>query len=272
MKNKISIIIPVIILFLMSSIAVSQHKKGDFESKYATIITLHGVVGADFKEWMEVEKEYFDKVTSKIDIILDHKVLVRYFGNDLSEIKIINVFDKWNDIEYVNNVRDALIEKAWPNKKERDVFFEKQNSFYTNYHSDEIYVTSTLSKLMTASEKASQKNPMVYYIDTNILSDIDNKDAHKLHEDYLNAVTYKNSFIKAYYPFRHYWGSDSREFLEIYVVNSLAGLEKAIETDKKLFELHVPDKSKRKEFMEAYRKAVTSHKDGLYRNIPALSK
>ena len=113
---------------------------------------------------------------------------------------------------------------------------------------------------------------MVFYIDTNILSDRGEKDAYKLYEEYLNAVTYKNSYIKAYYPFRHYWGSDSREFLEIYVVNSLANLEKSIETDKKLFELYMPDKAKRKEFLKTYRKTVSSHKDELFRNVPALSK
>ena len=272
MKNKISVVLPVIILFLMGFIAVSQHKKEELQSKYATIITLHGVEGADFEEWLKVEKEYFEKVTSKIEILLEHEVLVRYFGNDLSEIKVINVFKKWSDIEYINNIRESLIAEAWPNKEERDAFFEKQNGFYTNYHTDEIYITSTMSKIMTDSEKASLKNPMVFYIDTNILSDKDNKDSHKLYEEYINAVTYKNSYIKAYYPFRHYWGSDSREFLEIYVVNSLSSLEKAIETDKKLFELHMPDKSKRKEFLEVYRKAVSAHKDGLYKNVPALSK
>ena len=72
MKNKISLIIPVIILFLFSSIVISQHKKENLESLYVTMITLHGVEGADYDEWLEVEKEYFDKVTSKIDIMLYH--------------------------------------------------------------------------------------------------------------------------------------------------------------------------------------------------------
>lgn len=272
MKNKISIIFPVVILFLMSTIALSQQKEEKFESRYATITTLHGVVGADYEEWLKVEKEYFEKVTSKIDILLEQEVLVRYFGNDLSEIKVINVFKNWSDIENVNNYRESLIAEAWPNLDDRNAFFKKQNSFYTNYHTDEIYLTSSLSKQMTTSEKASLKNPMVYYMDTNILSDNDNSNSHKMYEEYLNAVIYKNSYIKAYYPFRHYWGSDSREFLEIYVVNSLSNLEKSTEADKKLFEMYMPDKTKRKEFLDIYRKTVAGHKDGLYKNVPTLSK
>ena len=272
MKNKISIIIPILLLFLFGSVANSQHKKENLESMYVTVITLHGSEGADFEEWLKVEKEYFDKVTSKIDLIIEHEVLIRYYSNDLSEIKVINVIKNWNDIEEINYLREKLIEKAWPNKKERDIFFNKQNSFYTNYHSDEIYITTSLSKKMSVSERASLKNPMVYYMDTNILSDNSSNDAYKLYEEYLNAVTYKNSYIKAYYPFRHYWGSDSREFIEIYVVNSLANLEKAIEMDKKLFEMHIPDKAKRKEFLKAYGKTVSSHKDDIYRNVPDLSK
>ena len=272
MKNKISSIIPLLVLFLWSTIVFSQHKKEKLESLYVTMITLHGVEGSDFDEWLKVEKEYFDKVTSKIDIMLNHEVLVRYYSNDLSEVKVINVFKSWSDIEYVNEVRETLIQKAWPNEADRKAFFQKQNSFYTNYHSDEIYVTTNLSKLMPESEKASIKNPMVYYIDTNILSDQDNKDAYKLYEEYLDAVVYKNSYIKAYYPFRHYWGADSREFLEIYVVNSLSNLEKAMEMDQTLFELYIPDKVKRKEFLKTYRSTVSAHKDDLYKNVPALSK
>ncbi|MCD6543150.1 MAG: hypothetical protein J7K34_01445 [Flavobacteriaceae bacterium] len=272
MKSKLSSIIPVIILFLFSFLINAQHKKENLDAKYVTVTTLHGVEGADFDEWLKVEKEYFDKVTSKIDMMLDHEVLVRYFSNDLSEIKVINVFRTWSDIEYVNEIREELVQKAWPNEADRKAFFQKQNSFYTNYHSDEIYVTTNLSKLMPALEKASIKNPMVYYFDTNILSDRDNKDAYKLYEEYLNAVVYKNSYIKAYYPFRHYWGADSREFLEIYVVNSLSNLEKALEMDQTLFELFIPNKAKRKEFLKAYRSAVSAHKDGLYKNVPALSK
>ena len=272
MKSKISTIVSVIVLFLFSSAINAQYKKGSLESMYVTMITLHGAEDVNFDEWLKVEKEYFDKVTSKIDLIVEHEVLIRYYSNDLSEIKVVNVIKNWNDIEEINYIREGLIEKAWPNREDREAFFKKQNSFYTNYHSDEIYVTTSLSKKMSASEKASIKNPMVFYIDTNILSDHGEKDAYKLYEEYLNAVTYKNSYIKAYYPFRHYWGSDSREFLEIYVVNSLANLEKAIETDKKLFELHMPDKAKRKEFLKTYRKTVSSHKDELFRNVPALSK
>ncbi len=272
MKSKLSSIISVIILFLFSSIMNAQHQKEDLESKYVTVITLHGVEGADFDEWLKVEKEYFDKVTSKIEIIVNHDVLVRYFGNGLTEIKVINVFESWNDIEYVNNIRESLIKQVWPDEGERAAFFEKQNSFYTNYHSDEIYVTTNLSKLMPGTEKASLKNPMVYYIDTNILSDNDNGNAYKIYEEYLNAVVYKNSYIKAYYPLRHHWGADSREFLEIYVVNSLTNLEKAFEMDKQLFQTYMPDKVKRKEFLKTYSKTVSGHKDGLYRNVPVLTK
>ena len=272
MKNKLGLIAPFLMLLLFSSIVYSQHKKENLESLYVTMITLHGVAGTDYDEWLEVEKEYFDKVTSKMDILLDHEVLTRYYSNDLSEIKLINVFKNWNDIEYAGELREYLIQKAWPNKKERDAFFKKQNSFYTNYHSDEIYVTTNLSKKMTKEAYTSEKNPMVFYLDTNILSDYGNNDSHKLYKEYLEAVTYKNPYIKAYYPFRHHWGSDSREFIEIYVLNSLSSLEKSIEMDKQLFESFMPNKNKRKDFIKTYRKAVSSHKDGLYKNVPALSK
>jgi len=271
MKLKVSLIITFLALFLLSSSIFSQHKK-DLESLYVTVITLHGVEGIDFEEWLKVEKEYFEKVTSKIDIILEHEVLVSYFSDDLSEIKVINVFKTWDDIEFVNSLRETLIENAWPNEAERNAFFEKQNSFYTNYHSDEIYITSSLSKKMSIEEKSSIHNPMVYYMDTNILSDYDNREAYKLYEDYLREVIYKNSYIKAYHPYRHYWGDDSREFIEIYVVNSLSNLEKALDMNKTLFELFMPDQTKRKGFIRSFKKAVSGHKNDIYKNVPSLSK
>ncbi len=119
MKSKISTIISVFVLFLFSSVIHAQHKKGNLESMYVTMITLHGAEDANFDEWLKVEKEYFDKVTSKIDLIVEHEVLIRYYSNDLSEIKVVNVIKNWNDIEEINYIREALIEKAWPNREDR---------------------------------------------------------------------------------------------------------------------------------------------------------
>ena len=85
-------------------------------------------------------------------------------------------------------------------------------------------------------------------------------------------MTKENKYLRAYYPYRYYLGSDSREFIEMIVVNSLSDLENMFNKNDALLEKHIPDPTKRKEFIDTYRKAIASHKDDIYINIPSLSK
>ena len=39
-----------------------------------------------------------------------------------------------------------------------------------------------------------------------------------------------------------------------------------------LLEKHIPDPTKRNEFLDTYRKAIASHKDDIYIKVPSLSK
>lgn len=269
--NRPSVIL-LFVCFFMYTKVYSQQELVDLKPKFVTVTNLHVAEGFDFEKWEAVEKEYLDKVTNNIDLIIRHEVLVSYFSRGLKEIKVINVFNSWEDIHYVNQVRDSIIEKAWPNENERALFFEKQNSFYSNYHSDEIYLSSNWLKNISGSDKNSNKNPLVYYIDTNILADNDNEASYDLYTQYVNEVINKNPFIKAYLTHRHYWGADSREFVEVFVVESLTDLEKALNKNMELLKLHEPDEVKRENFLNTFQLAVAGHKEGVYVNVPSLSK
>lgn len=272
MKSKLSSIIfaiPFVLIYLNS---YSQTKAVDFSPKYVTVTTLHGASGINFEAWKALETEYFNKVTNKIDLILSHEVLISYFSKGLRDIKVINVFNSWDDIQHVNAIREELIKKAWPNEEERKLFFEKQNGFYTNFHSDEIFLTSNMSKPLELKDKKPSDKPLVYYVDTNILSDNDSKKSFEYYNEYVEEVIFKNKYIEAYLPYRHYWGDDSREFVEVFVVKSLTELEKALEKNKKLLEIHIPDKVKRDKFLGTFGEAVAGHKDEIYVNVPSLSK
>ena len=272
MKNKFTSFIITVTFLLIYTTSFSQDRTVDYEPKYITITTLHGADGVNFEVWKAHEKEYFDKVTSKIDVILKHEVLISYFSKDLREIKVINVFKTWADIQYVNAVREGLIKKAWPNEEERKLFFEKQNGFYKNLHSDEIYLTSNLSKELSVQESKVYNKPMVFYVDTNILSDNENKDSYTNYQSYVNQIIFKNDFIKGYFPYRHFWGKDSREFVEMYVVKSLTELEKALKKNEELLKVFIPNKNNREKFIGTFGLAVTGHKDDIYLNVPSLSK
>lgn len=264
-------------LFLVFSIffvknVYSQKDTIGSEPFFIVVRTLHGVDGSDINEWKEVAEEYFNKVTSKNDLVVSQEVLLSYFSSNLGEVKLINVYKSWEDILGSTIVRDELIQQAWPDENERKAFFEKQNSFYTNLHSDEIYTSTKLGKYLSPEMKKANKNPFVYYEKINILSDYEQEDSNDLYEEYVKNVIHKNTLIRAYHPYRHYWGADSREFIEVIVVNSIIDLGDALKKNDELLELLVPDKAKRKEFMKIYDKAVLVQADKIYKNVPSLSK
>lgn len=264
------------LLFTLFVLSINQIKAQDiekgFEPVFITVRTLHGVEDSDLKAWQAVEEEYFNKVVRKIDLIISHEVLINYFDNNLSNVKIITVFRKWEDIEKNNQVRDALIETGWPDEEDRKAFFEKQNSFYSNYHSDEIYTSTAYGKYLTSETKTSHKEPYLFYEKTSLLGDYEGNDSYDNYKRYVENVILKNPYIKAYHPHRHYWGADSREFIEMIVVESVNDYELALEINKKLLNELVPEKDKRKEFLKVFDKAITDINVVVYKNVPSLSK
>ena len=249
---------------------IGQEITEEEQPAYVTVTTLYGVDGFDFEAWKEVEEEYFNKVTSKIDLIRSHEVLMSYFAPQFSEIKVINVIRSWDDIMTINELRMELIEEAWPDEEERIAFFEKQNSFYKSKHSDEIFLTSEYSKDLI--REPGQNRPFTFTIKTNILSDNEDEDSYKNYKKYIENVIYKNSKILAYYPFRHFWGDDSREFVEMLVSDSFSDVEMAQYESNALISKIVPDEEDRKQFLSSLYSAIDRQETKFYRNIPSLSK
>jgi hypothetical protein len=123
-------------------------------------------------------------------------------------------------------------------------------------------------------EKATE--PMVFYVRVSHLAfpeDGKTEEIAAMMDEYNANVIAKNDVIKAYYPHRHYWGSDSRDFIEAFVVESLADVEKALDKNGELTKTHWPDDEKRKEFFAKMGKYFTGwHADYLYTHVPELSK
>lgn len=270
MKFKALPLILISTLFLICFPVIGQETEESFEPKYVTITTLHGVDGFDFEAWKEVEQEYFEKVTSKIEQIESHEVLFDYFAPQFGEIKVINVMNSWEDIIAINEARSALIEEAWPDEEERKSFFEKQNSFYKSKHSDEIFLTSPYSKDL--KKETGQNVPFIFMIKTNILSDIEDEDSYDNYKLYFEEVISKNRKILAYYPFRHFWGDDSREFVEMFVMDSFSDAELSQYESNALLSKMLPDQNDRTQFLLSLFSAIERQETSFYRNIPALSK
>ncbi len=227
--------------------------------------------GNTFDQWKAVEKEYFEKVTLKNDLIIGSNVLVHFYTDDNSEILFVSSYGSWEDIEKANAKSDELAKAAWPDSVQREAYFKKQGSFYTSMHSDEIR-----SILPDAKIAAADTTPLVYNILTRHLAfpaDGKQSEFRELMKEYNENVTQKNPLLKGYYPSRHAWGADSRELIEAFVYKSLADMEKANDNIEALVKAHWPDEKKRKEFFDKLGKYfVRWHGDALYKNVPELRK
>lgn len=241
---------------------------------FVTVTTAHWNPDSDatMKEWIDTEKEYFDKVIKKNDLIWSADVLVHYYTPDNSEVVFVTTYKNWEDIEKAEERNNELAKEAWPDDTKRKAYFQKEGSFYSNKHSDEIYSTLDYAKL----NKENSDEPMVCYIRVNHLAFPPDGKADEINaarKEFVTEVIDKNPIIKGYYPMRHYWGSDSRDFVEAFIVGSLGDLEAMFDKNQELINAHWPDEAKRKAFFDTVGKYFTGwHGDFIYRTVPELSK
>lgn len=242
-----------------------ENEKEEFQAVYITVTTAHRSSDPDvnFSDWLKTEKEYFDKVTMKNDLIIGSGFYFHYFTPDDSEINLVSVYKSWNDIEEANEVTTKLIEEAWPDEEERKAFFKKQSKYYSNMHSDEIY-SSLPFKIDLIGES---KEPLIFYVRVNKLGE--GGDGFK---EYFENITKKNSYIKGYWTHRHKWGADSRDAIEVFALENFSDLEKMFDENSKLIKEYWPDEEKRKEFFKEYNKIFSGHGDFILTNVPELSK
>ena len=223
-------------------------------------------------EWKAVEKEFLDKVTAKNEYILATNFGIHYMTADNTELVYVQLFNSLEDIDLSSKRNAELSKLAWPNEVKRKVFFKKRDAYYDSYHSDEIYVTIPGAK---PNLEESDK-PILFYVRKSHLAfpqDGTKKEFNELRNPFLKEVIYKNQFIKGYYPYVHAWGADRRDFVEVFVVDDLATLEKALNETGKLNKARFTDEVKQKEEGKKMRKYFTGfHGDYVYRSVPGLAK
>lgn len=272
--NKISIAL-LLFTYLFSPILYAQEDSTEAKKPTVMVVTkVHWVLDqTDFsqEDWLATEKEYFDKVTSKNEYIMATNFLTHYFTADNTEAIWVNIYASWEDVKKANDRTNELINEAWPDEAASDAFFKKQNSYYTTQHSDEIY--SILSGGKNLAEKPTE--PLLYYVRVSHLAFPDDAvkgEMKDLHTSFLENVTYKNEYVKAYYMYRHMWGADSREFTEVFAVGSLGDIEASFDKNTELINAKWSEEEQ-KEFGENYGKYFSGfHADYVWRNEPALMK
>jgi hypothetical protein len=263
------------IWFLISSVFITtaqvQDVKDTFTPYYVTFTKLHGYEDVDKDSWRAVEEEFFNKVTAKNKYIKYYQFLVNFTAMGQPEYFIMKVYKDWNDIHLAEVETNRLIKAAWPNEEKRKAFFERMNKNYDFYYSNSIFRTTRLASNNTKMKEMKGKKKF-FYVVWSKLSDYQGDDAVDAYEDYVKGVTYKNPYIRAYLAQRHYYGPDSRDFVEFYVLDSNEDLIKALDKDRELLKEMIPDKSERDAFIEAYNKGITKRTGELYMNVPSLSK
>jgi len=251
---------------LCSTSFFGQEKpKEEYKPVFIAATTVHKSTApdVDFTDWLKTEKEYFDKVTSKNDLIIGSGYYPHYFTPDNTEIILVSVYNSWEDIDKANEITSSLIEKGWPDEVERKAFFDKQNSYYSPQHSDEIYQTMQY----TIPVKTDSKEPLIYYVKKNTMGQ-----GGSGFKEYFENVTQKNKFIKGYYTHRHLYGANSRDGIEVFVFDKLGDIESAFDENTRLEKEHWTDEAKAKEFFKGYAKMFTQHGDYIYHNVPELEK
>lgn len=258
-------------ILLMSNSSSAQEDK----QYLITATTLHWNMNNEnfsMDEWKAVEKEYLDKVVKKNPLIIGQEFLMHYFTADNTELILVTTYESWDAIEKAGAKEDELVKAAWPDEKARNAFFEKKANYYAHNHSDEIYSTFPGAKM----PKANFDKPVLYYIRESTFAypkDGNKKEFTDLRNQYLNAVILKNDYIKAYYPNVHAWGADNTKFTEVFVVESLGDIEKALDKNGELFKATWNTDEKAKEFNKKAEKYFTgAHGDYIYRLVPELSK
>lgn len=235
---------------------------------FITMTTLHRNLDTDGKDWKATEQEYFDKITSKNDLIIGSEILTHYYTGNSTEVILVNVYKTWEDIEKAQAINDDLAKKAWPDEKARTAFFDKHRSYYVPMHSDEIY--ASIETIGMKEFKASSKEPMIVYIRKSQMSMTGKGKGMK---EYNEKITLKDPYIQGYYPFRHAWGSDSRDFMEAVFYNSFGDIEKSNQKQDELEKAAWPKEADSKAFFDELKLAFTGvHGDFIYHNLPSASK
>lgn len=261
----------VLVLLLTGNSVLAQEEK----SNLVTVTKWHW--NLDYKdfsdtEWRAVEKEYLDKVTKKNPFVIGQEVLLHSFTEDNTEILVVTIYENWDAIEKAGEKEDELVKAAWPDEKARKAFFDKRNLYYDGHHSDEIYSTMPGAKL----RKGSFDKDMIFYLRVSHFAfpkDGTNKEFAELEKQFFDAVTSKNDLVKAYYPSRHAWGADNTQFNEVYVVDSLADLENALNKNRDLFKAAWGDEAKRKAYNDKSDKYFNGkHSDYIYKSVHELTK
>ncbi|MCB0501719.1 MAG: hypothetical protein KDD32_03490 [Bacteroidetes bacterium] len=274
MKTIAHLFITIAVVVSMSTISFAQEEKNQ-SPPYIVITQAHwnwDNVDGDQERWLELEQLWHKNVTEKNEYIMSSGVYHHYYTEDNSEVNFVTVYPTWEAIELAGQRSDELEKAAWPDEAERKAYNKERNSYYTTEHSDEIYVGLPFIKPVMDDAGESL---VVLVRDRHLAfpEDGTNEEIAELMKEFHSNVTHKNPYLLGFYMHRHAWGSDGRDVQLVFVLKSMADIEKMQDEQGKLIEAYWPDEAKRKEFFKKMNKYLTPwHGDRIYQTEPSLGK
>ncbi|MCV9389401.1 hypothetical protein [Reichenbachiella ulvae] len=237
------------------------------QSQLITISTAHWSADTtgSIEGWYEVETEIHEKTVVPNEKITGAWTLYHYYTDDNSEILFVNMYEDWNAIDEAGKIGGELAEKAWKKEEDRQALGKKRSKYYSTMHSDEIY--SALPNAKPLAQKPDS-GLIVYMQKFRIARTPEGgstDEIMKLSEEFDKNVIHKNDMILGYYPMRHFYGADSRDLIKVYILKSLADVEKMADKNRELVMAYWPDEEKRKAFFKKYNAYTESwHGDAIY--------
>lgn len=273
MKSNIYLSTVLLAGFLLNIPRMAAQDENREGPAFVTVSTWHWNMDYedfDMDTWKAVEKEYYDKVTSKNELIMGSGVYLHHFTPDNSELLRVNSFASWEAIDQSTERSMALMQEGWPAEAAREAFMKKRDAYYNDMHADEIYATMPnrkATKIADAKILFIRKNHFAFPEEGTM------EEFTTLDKEYVDNVFKKNEMIKGYYPLVHAWGSDRTEFIEAFFLDSMENLEKMFDRNEELYKAHWADESARKEQEKKARKYFTGvHGDYIYDVVSELVK
>ena len=268
--NRFFVMITLMLLLCNTSISAQDQAQ---EPRYYAVTTLYFNMDNDTDaSWIDVEKEYLDKVTKKNEHILGAGYYTHLYTDNSAEIKYVQAFANWEAMDKADERDAELIKEAWPDETARTAFFKTKNSFYTRKHSDEIYSVVRGTKPLTGE----LTDNAIVYLRTSHFAFPENGvpgELGKARAEFLENVINKNEYIKGYYPHRHFYGHDSTEFMEAFFLDSVDDLDDMQRRNGELFREHYATDESRKAMGEIQMKYYTGiHGDQVLSVVKELRK
>lgn len=268
--NRFFVLITFLMLLSYSPIFAQDQQQSP---RYYEVTTMYFDMDSDTDaNWIEVEKEFMDKVTKKNEHIMGAGFYTHLYTNNSTEVKYVQAFASWEAMDKANARNNELINEAWPDEAARTAYFNTRNSFYTGKHSDEIYSVTPGTKPLSGELTDNS----IVYLRTSYFARPENRvpgEYGKARNEFLENVTNKNEYIKGYYPHRHYYGQNSNEFVEAYFLDSVDDLDDMNRRNGELFMEHYTTDESKKTMADIQRKYFTGvHGDQILSVVKELRK